>query len=553
MTTGVTLQMCGTVLEELLSEGWPVAAKQLDQFFCGMPPAHYFVELRKRLLDGPLVVQMTKARNVSHPKHGEKAVSDGLVKVQLGDGYATIQAILTEPIPLLNGETAPGTKCRLVGRIPLENGMLVVNRSNFEVLGGFVLPMVEKWKLEKSWHQKAIRSPGEDDAPKWIQFSNQKPSESMVPENDTVSMSQTDDITTAIAKIAVDEQGSECDTAEKIQIEPVAEANSAGKFASGQKVIFTAELQQVEPKFRASELNMKTVDNGPPIPYRRAAGEKTKFTAESSRNRYFGREDRRNLLEVHRPSNPPTLFDFVQTKISLADETKEHAHTSVKAPKMGPGERAFEQRGPRRHRGGANKGMAYGPREQQGFFNGPRVFESANGNRNRRQYGFRGGQRREIPMNDFEIIPEQDMQRYAYEYPPIGATSQEPVEFIPHAEPYDPAEFYTAPPSFPLPPPPPPQPDIVYYPRDYVVEDNPGMMPPQPPYYAVAEVPVWKIGDKCFAPWRNRAVRFYPATIVSMGPVDMCTVEYEYYGNQGTVPVGSLLPYDRFYANYAYH
>lgn len=40
-------------------------------------------------------------------------------------------------------------------------------------------------------------------------------------------------------------------------------------------------------------------------------------------NRRSGRDDKRNVSPVHRPSNPPTLFDFVQTKVPISDGPRE--------------------------------------------------------------------------------------------------------------------------------------------------------------------------------------------------------------------------------------
>ncbi|KAK6013511.1 hypothetical protein OSTOST_21172 [Ostertagia ostertagi] len=52
-------------------------------------------------------------------------------------------------------------------------------------------------------------------------------------------------------------------------------------------------------------------------------------------------------------------------------------------------------------------------------------------------------------------------------------------------------------------------------------------------------VPRWKVGDQCKAPWNDGM--YYLATIVNLGPADMCTVRYNDYGNIGTVPQAVLL------------
>lgn len=50
---------------------------------------------------------------------------------------------------IFSAQTPPGTKLRLVGKIPMENGMLLINETNCQVLGGNVPKMIEKWNMEK--------------------------------------------------------------------------------------------------------------------------------------------------------------------------------------------------------------------------------------------------------------------------------------------------------------------------------------------------------------------------------------------------------------------
>lgn len=52
---------------------------------------------------------------------------------------------------IFSADTAPGTKVRLIGRILIENGMLVINGTNCQVLGGTVEKLAEKWNMEKAF------------------------------------------------------------------------------------------------------------------------------------------------------------------------------------------------------------------------------------------------------------------------------------------------------------------------------------------------------------------------------------------------------------------
>lgn len=45
--------------------------------------------------------------------------------------------------------TPPGTKIRLVGKVPVVQGFLLLDKSNTEVLGGRVEKMIESWNLKK--------------------------------------------------------------------------------------------------------------------------------------------------------------------------------------------------------------------------------------------------------------------------------------------------------------------------------------------------------------------------------------------------------------------
>ena len=45
--------------------------------------------------------------------------------------------------------TPPGTKVRLVGKVPVVQGFLLLDKSNTEVLGGKVEKMIESWNLKK--------------------------------------------------------------------------------------------------------------------------------------------------------------------------------------------------------------------------------------------------------------------------------------------------------------------------------------------------------------------------------------------------------------------
>lgn len=50
---------------------------------------------------GPLTVQLVKVRNVSYPKYSESTHPEGILKMQLSDGFSNVQALAIDRIPKL--------------------------------------------------------------------------------------------------------------------------------------------------------------------------------------------------------------------------------------------------------------------------------------------------------------------------------------------------------------------------------------------------------------------------------------------------------------------
>lgn len=97
-------------------------------------------------LQGPVVLQLVRWRNVSHPKIPEHLDSDGLCKLTLTDGVVAVDALQVEPVAGLSGRTSFGSKLLLTGRVPYESGMLLLESAQCRVLGGFIEKLVEKWQ-----------------------------------------------------------------------------------------------------------------------------------------------------------------------------------------------------------------------------------------------------------------------------------------------------------------------------------------------------------------------------------------------------------------------
>lgn len=106
---------------------------------------------KSEFVDGPFVLQVQKIRNVAIPKDAEH--SDGgqkLYRLTLTDGHGTCTAVDMKGISGLSHNTPPGSKVKLLGRVPISHGFLLLNNSNCKVLGGRVEKLVESWELKKS-------------------------------------------------------------------------------------------------------------------------------------------------------------------------------------------------------------------------------------------------------------------------------------------------------------------------------------------------------------------------------------------------------------------
>ncbi|OZC05218.1 iron-sulfur cluster assembly accessory protein [Onchocerca flexuosa] len=543
--------MNGDALEELLvCEGWPIDGNQLSDFMGEPIPRIQDVnQLKKQLLDadmreyalpllsdrinkqlgefkGPLIVQVIKQRNVSYPKYSETVHTDGLIKIQLSDGFSSIQALLFEPIPKLNAGTPPGTKVRLIGKIPIENGMLLINETNCQVLGGNVEKMVEKWNLEKVSFSIFIRR-------KEIGYTNQYESlitmlrngsnflsslffffffqrllQSSLPLNATNKMFRANDVINGLSKKMTDERGDDFNAARKAQIEQVIGNNAIKKFAR-------------------SQLKPKSFENSASTSWNNSNKRDSIIKAKpdmENRNRRFVRDDKKNLSPVHRLSNPLTLYDFVQPKVSIPDKPpcqQNFDKDQVKRTEANM-QNAEIQRMNRSQRSRFNEKAStseFSNRQISENNTGLRTIEISNSKRYRKQFN-RSGRERDCTI---DVMNDKSRSDYADSYQLVTATSKDVDEDHNILQPT--VFFENKNHSYQL--------NAIYRPTYEQQQQQPfnNLM-------INGGIPFWKIGDKCLAPWNDG--QFYPSTLISMGPADMCTIEYDEYGNRSSVPVGHM-------------
>lgn len=126
-------------------------------------------------IDGNIVVQILKIRNISAPKANEESkVAPRLLKLTLTDGQTQYSAIEGEPISSISLDTPPGTKIYLKnGPIKISQGLLILNGNCVSVLGGKVSALVEKWELGRTMAKYAKGGRLQFSAsgpPPWIAF-----------------------------------------------------------------------------------------------------------------------------------------------------------------------------------------------------------------------------------------------------------------------------------------------------------------------------------------------------------------------------------------------
>jgi len=130
-------------------------------------------------ISGPMVLMVTKIRNIGAPKVKEESnVAPRMLKVSLTDGKMTCHAVEIEQCGQINLQTLPGTKVRLKSQnIPVTNGFIRMTKSTFEVIGGHVEALVEKWKISQSLAEftrpglaSGCTVAGGEGPPRWIPF-----------------------------------------------------------------------------------------------------------------------------------------------------------------------------------------------------------------------------------------------------------------------------------------------------------------------------------------------------------------------------------------------
>uniref|UniRef100_A0A915C939 Tudor domain-containing protein n=1 Tax=Parascaris univalens TaxID=6257 RepID=A0A915C939_PARUN len=569
--------------DELVNKGWPITVERLKEVF-GDKQFSDSSELLQTLLDtdireysvplladrlnnrlcelkGPVVLQISKLRNVQCSRLTDPSrLNDGLNKIQLTDGHLNINALQFDPIPTLNTNTPAGTKICLLGVLPLESGLVLINAANCRVLGGIVERLVEKWKLEKNWMYKSVRNV-DSSAPKWVPFSKRRLNNDIhgYANNYEMKNFRANDVINNIKSKKEDIESEHFGAARKAQIEQaISEVSTTKEFASSQ-------LKMKAPPNESSPNVVKNPKKEVALGMRQSG--------EPRKGRRFNRDETDNEAIIHQPpSHPPTLFDFVQSKVPNCESisrpitlinnpstggtfrSQDGSFTSGDSRRFG---RNFSRRGNGKSvdgRGDLRGGQIGRRGAKRGNSNRDRLRDSrATVNKDRQEGRFVVNNRTFPQLNSqtsalgsitnglsavnisasTSSADDRPMNRCDNEVNGIhfGSRRQD------YSDDYG-ADTRIQGAHTPM------GGNSGNYERDETrCSINDGAMQFFHRYGNARSNTItrrpWKVGDKCLAPWNDG--QLYISTLLSLGPADMCSVQYDEYGNRSSVPIGALV------------
>lgn len=295
---------------------------------------------RIETITGPAVLQIQKIRNVSVPKlnSGYNNAPD-LLKVQLTDGHTICNAVQWGNWKSISQDIPPGTKlCLKPGKIKIQNSFLVLTENQFTVLGGDVSALIAKWELSRSLACHIRATTGSDGGPPpWIPFGQHIDTNSLKNiRGNFRSLEQTQ------------KEGKENEAFEQQRKANIAEIARAKE---GKKKIFGGGKQILEGDSNASNTsysyNKSTNSNSkngisesvivPSVHQaviknqaaNRWENKTTTLKQEQNIKKREKTSQQSDSLVQSRPSGHSTLFDFLQTQISLPAEPNTSSDNGV--------------------------------------------------------------------------------------------------------------------------------------------------------------------------------------------------------------------------------
>ncbi|XP_063218195.1 tudor domain-containing protein 3 [Bacillus rossius redtenbacheri] len=289
-------------------------------------------DMHKNKLDsipGRVVVQVQKVRNVSAPRSNEESkAAPRMLKLSLTDGQLVCHAVEVEHMPFMSLNTPPGTKLFLkVDTVPVAHGFLLLRPSLVDLLGGKVLPLVDKWELNRSLAKCTRGRIGEEGGPPpWIPFGQK-----------ILYLNSQDLLFHSSLEGGKDsKENAEFEAQRKDAIAEAARGGSRRVFKGGNKQLLDHNLQQIVELGYSSEQaeyalrqSKNNVDRALRSLQRRDEGKRAdaKAKGEEPRDRRKrGDKDDEAGGAAPKPSGNVSLFDFLQNKLPVQNDKDHEPH-----------------------------------------------------------------------------------------------------------------------------------------------------------------------------------------------------------------------------------
>lgn len=343
--------------EQLKEKGWYLAPEAIDEFSKSIEAVTVDKIIQKALnsdfhevgakflpeevirgkaesLLGPAVLQIQKIRDVGAPKLGDGySNSPTLLRVQLTDGHVTCNAIQWGSWKCINQDTPPGTKLYLKpGKIKVQNYFLVLSENQFSALGGVVDALVEKWELNRSLacHIRATTE-SEGGPPPWVPFGQYIDTNSLRPLRGNFR--------------SLEQNQKECKENEAFEQQRNATIAEIARAKEGKRKVFGGgkQIQEVEGNVYSKQVTTNYRNGSLETPsqtstkYQSSNRWENKNTAPSSKQEQTFKKwekggQQSDSIGQSRPSGGSTLFDFLQSQISLPAEASNLNDTAVSPP-----------------------------------------------------------------------------------------------------------------------------------------------------------------------------------------------------------------------------
>jgi tudor domain-containing protein 3 len=124
-------------------------------------------------LEGPCVLQLIKIRNIAAPKENETSgAAPPMFRLTLTDGTISLNSLVIDHDnnKQLNLNIPPGTKILIKNTVKIKSNLLILNNQTYQILGGNVQYLVEKWKTNRELQQHVRVVSAMAAAPPWVPF-----------------------------------------------------------------------------------------------------------------------------------------------------------------------------------------------------------------------------------------------------------------------------------------------------------------------------------------------------------------------------------------------